>query len=100
MPCYPRWASNSIPGELLMGKSRWRPEPRLLGVGLWSRDALQVTQGSSSGVSDLFDGIWGLGASFRWDSAGQRLLGPGHGLGCPEHYCLGLAAEGLTLIHP
>jgi hypothetical protein len=49
MPCYPRWASSSTPGELLMGKSWWRPEPHSLGVGWWSRDALHVTRGSSSG---------------------------------------------------
>jgi hypothetical protein len=49
MPCYPRWASSGTPGELLSGKSRWRPEPRSLGVGWWSIDALQVTRGSSRG---------------------------------------------------
>jgi VIT1/CCC1 family predicted Fe2+/Mn2+ transporter len=43
--------------SILMGKSRWRPEPYSLGVSLLSRDALLVTRGSSSGVSDLFDGI-------------------------------------------
>jgi hypothetical protein len=32
-PCYPRWASNDAPGELLAGKSKWRPGPHSLGVG-------------------------------------------------------------------
>jgi hypothetical protein len=32
MPCYPWWASSSTLGELLTGKSRWRPKPRSLGV--------------------------------------------------------------------
>ena len=34
-------ASSDISGELLSGKSEWRPMPHLIGVGLWSRDALQ-----------------------------------------------------------
>jgi hypothetical protein len=33
MLCYPRWVSNSTLGELLTGKSRWRPELSSLGVG-------------------------------------------------------------------
>ena len=33
--------SGGTSGELLSGKSEWRPVPRSLGDGLWSRDALQ-----------------------------------------------------------
>ena len=34
-------ASSDTPGELLSGKSEWRPEPHSLGVGWRSKDALQ-----------------------------------------------------------
>ena len=34
-------ASSDISGELLSGKSEWRPVPHSIGVGWWSRDALQ-----------------------------------------------------------
>jgi hypothetical protein len=47
MLCYPRWVSSRTSGELLTDNFRWRPEPRSLGVSLWSRDALHVTRWSS-----------------------------------------------------
>ena len=47
MPSYPRWASSGTSGELLSGKSKWRPMPHSIGVGLWSRDALQKYQTAS-----------------------------------------------------
>ena len=40
MPGYPRWASSDTSGELLTGKSKWRPMPHSIGVAWWSRDAL------------------------------------------------------------
>ena len=33
--------SSDTSGELLSGKSEWRPMPHSIGVGWWSRDALQ-----------------------------------------------------------
>jgi len=33
MPGYPRWASSDTSGELLTGKSKWRPVPHSIGVG-------------------------------------------------------------------
>ena len=47
MPGYPRWASSDTSGELLLGKSEWRPVPHSIGVGWWSRDALQKYQRAS-----------------------------------------------------
>ena len=40
-------ASSDTSGELLSGKSKWRPVPHSIGVGLWSRDALQKYQRAS-----------------------------------------------------
>ena len=40
-------ASSDISGELLSGKSKWRPVAHSIGVGLWSRDALQKYQRAS-----------------------------------------------------
>ena len=47
MPGYPRWSSSDTSGELLSGKSKWRPVPHLIGVGWWSIDALQKYQRAS-----------------------------------------------------
>ena len=48
MPGYPRWrASSDTSGELLLGKSKWRPVPHSIGVGSRSRDALQKYQRAS-----------------------------------------------------
>ena len=33
--------SSDTSGELLSGKSKWRPVPHSIGVDLWSKDALQ-----------------------------------------------------------
>ena len=44
---YPRWASSDTSGELLSGKSEWRPMPHSIGVGWCSRDALQKYQRAS-----------------------------------------------------
>ena len=33
--------SSDTSGELLLGKSEWRPMPHSIGVGWWSRDTLQ-----------------------------------------------------------
>ena len=40
-------ASGDTSGELLSGKSEWRPMPHSIGVGSWSRDALQKYQRAS-----------------------------------------------------
>jgi len=40
-------ASSDTSGELLSGKSEWRPVPCSLGVSLWSRDAPQEYQRAS-----------------------------------------------------
>ena len=40
-------ASGDTSGELLSGKSEWRPVPHSIGVGLRSRDALQKYQRAS-----------------------------------------------------
>jgi len=34
VPHYPWWVSNDIPGELLMGRSKWMSKSRSIGVGL------------------------------------------------------------------
>ena len=39
--------SSDTSGELLSGKSEWRPVPHSIGVGNWSRDALQKYQRAS-----------------------------------------------------
>ena len=40
-------ASSDTSGELLSGKSEWRPMPHSIRVGWWSRDALQKYQRAS-----------------------------------------------------
>ena len=40
-------ASSDTSGELLSGKSKWRPVPHSIGVSLWSKDTLQKYQRAS-----------------------------------------------------
>ena len=78
-------ASSDTSGELLSGKSEWRPVLHSIGVGWWSRDALQKYQRASlvgpravrlapGGSMPPFDGI-----PFKDLRTGLR-----HDLGHPE----------------
>ena len=53
-------ASSDTSGELLSGKSKWRPMPHSIGVGWWSRDTLQKYQRASLVGSRAVR--WALGA--------------------------------------
>ena len=76
MPGYPRWASSDTSGELLLGKSKWRPMPHSIGPG---------------GSMPPYGGI----------PFGDLPAGLGHDLGLPKHLLAwALAMYRLAHSHP
>ena len=60
-------ASSDTSGELLSGKSKWRPMPHSIGLAGGLETHSKSTRGLLQWVLGPFDWPRGLGASLRWD---------------------------------
>ena len=100
--CFPRMgSSNVVSGELLTGRSEWRPVPRSLGVGLWSGDALQeYPRVVATDLGLLSRESEGSEASLRWDSIIRPPSGLGYDFKRSETMSPALAVSWLPLIIP